>query len=101
MNHSNPATPTLSLTVTLIPKHLIRPILDRNFANPKLFFPLRLDENPACLAAKRAFQVRAKVDGDEKTGNWVNRLPILGLIGAENVFRLISSATGSPIGEFI
>jgi hypothetical protein len=30
----------------------------------------------------------------------VNRLPIPGL-GAENVFRLISSATGSPIGQFI
>lgn len=44
--------------------------------------------------------VRAKVDEDGKTGNWVNRLPIPGL-GAENVFRLISSATGSPIGQFI
>lgn len=41
------------------------------------------------------------MDGDGgKTGNWVNRLPIPGL-GAENVFRLISSATGSPIGQFI
>ncbi|KFK39628.1 hypothetical protein AALP_AA3G268400 [Arabis alpina] len=72
----------------------------RNFTNPKLFFPLRLNETPTSLAAKRVSQVRATVDGDGKTGNWVNRLPIPGL-GAENVFRLISSATGSPIGQFI
>ncbi|BAB02353.1 unnamed protein product [Arabidopsis thaliana] len=105
MNHSNLANPTVSLTVTLIPKHPIRhltsPIPNRNFTNPKLLFPLRLNETPSSsLAAKRVFIVRATVDGDGKTGNWVNRLPIPGL-GAENVFRLISSATGSPIGQFI
>ncbi|WZZ43053.1 hypothetical protein YC2023_039312 [Brassica napus] len=95
MNLSNLPTPHPSLPVNLIPKlpirHLTAPIIGRSFAIPKLL----LHGTPA---AKR---VRATVDGDGgKTGNWVNRLPIPGL-GAENVFRLISSATGSPIGQFI
>ncbi|KAH0934503.1 hypothetical protein HID58_011620 [Brassica napus] len=98
MNLSNLPTPHPSLPVNLIPKlpirHLTPPIIGRSFAIPKLL----LHGTPA---AKRVFWVRATVDGDgEKTGNWVNRLPIPGL-GAENVFRLISSATGSPIGQFI
>uniref|UniRef100_A0A1J3KAX3 Protein ABCI12, chloroplastic n=1 Tax=Noccaea caerulescens TaxID=107243 RepID=A0A1J3KAX3_NOCCA len=104
MNHSNLAIPTLSLSVNLIAKHPIRqlsaPIRRRNFANPRILFPVRLNETPVYLAAKRVLRVRATADGDGKTGNWVNRLPIPGL-GAENVFRLISSATGSPIGQFI
>ncbi|CAL9221771.1 unnamed protein product [Arabidopsis halleri] len=104
MNYSNLAIPKLSFTVTLIPKHPIlhhtAPIHNRNFTKPRVFFPLRLNETPSSLTAKRVFVVRATVDGDGKTGNWVNRLPIPGL-GAENVFRLISSATGSPIGQFI
>ncbi|KAF3514622.1 hypothetical protein F2Q69_00003987 [Brassica cretica] len=95
MNLSNLPTPHPSLPVNLIRKlpirHLTAPIIGRSFAIPKLL----LHGTPA---AKR---VRATVDGDGgKTGNWVNRLPIPGL-GAENVFRLISSATGSPIGQFI
>ncbi|XP_010548891.1 PREDICTED: protein ABCI12, chloroplastic [Tarenaya hassleriana] len=94
MNLYLPSVSLYLLPINPIPRYPIRrypaPISRPNFANPR----------PLSLPTKRVLRARASVDGNGETGNWVNRLPTKGL-NAENIFRLISSATGSPIGQFI
>ncbi|XP_071723374.1 protein ABCI12, chloroplastic [Rutidosis leptorrhynchoides] len=55
--------------------------------------------NTVALKFRNRFQILA-ADGDGTAGNWVNRLPIRGF-AADKVFRLISGATSSPIGQYI
>lgn len=46
------------------------------------------------------FKVRASLDNSGDTNNWVSRLPI-GALSGDKIFKLISGATASPIGQFI
>ncbi|KAG6764817.1 hypothetical protein POTOM_032304 [Populus tomentosa] len=47
-----------------------------------------------------SFKVRASLDNSGDTNNWVSRLPI-GALSGDKIFKLISGATASPIGQFI
>ncbi|XP_011009038.1 PREDICTED: protein ABCI12, chloroplastic isoform X2 [Populus euphratica] len=47
-----------------------------------------------------SFKVKASVDNSGDTNNWVSRLPI-GALSGDKIFKLISGATASPIGQFI
>ncbi|EEF45417.1 cobalt ion transporter, putative [Ricinus communis] len=69
----------------------------------------RLHLNPKCTPPLyktpkrfklRSFKIKALVENTGETGNWVNRLPT-GALAADKIFRLISGATASPIGQFI
>lgn len=46
------------------------------------------------------FKVSASLDNSGDTNNWVSRLPI-GALSGDKIFKLISGATASPIGQFI
>ncbi|KAH8499865.1 hypothetical protein H0E87_015197 [Populus deltoides] len=47
-----------------------------------------------------SFKVRASLDNSGDTNNWVSRLPT-GALSGDKIFKLISGATASPIGQFI
>ncbi|XP_012069486.1 protein ABCI12, chloroplastic isoform X1 [Jatropha curcas] len=94
----------------------VSPSLPSKFRNPKTLIPhnssqihaqYRLGSTPAISLHKkrknlelRVFKTRASGNNTGETENWVNRLPTSGL-AADKIFRLISSATASPIGQFI
>ncbi|XP_021905074.1 protein ABCI12, chloroplastic [Carica papaya] len=94
MNCTHRTVPTVTFPSLFRPalKTLISPfsapIFAPNVAKPKTFI------------LKRICDVRASVEKNDGTRNWASQLPTRG-IAADKVFRLISSATASPIGQFI
>ncbi|KAM7258209.1 hypothetical protein ACFE04_013950 [Oxalis oulophora] len=69
---------------------------------PFIVYSINKSPNLLTLNYKKSSRIFAvsSTDGDGSTGNWVNRLPIKGF-AADKVFRLISGATSSPIGQYI
>ncbi|KAL4284611.1 hypothetical protein GQ457_16G027220 [Hibiscus cannabinus] len=110
MNCTRRPIPTLIISPFHFPlnpnfKSLIHPTPTRVLIFPPKPKPLL----PCCtksphfsfITKKRNFQVKASVGGDNgETGNWVSWLPTGGL-AADKVLRLISTATSSPICQFI
>ncbi|CAK7332963.1 unnamed protein product [Dovyalis caffra] len=47
-----------------------------------------------------SFKIRASLDNSGDINNWVSRLP-RGAFSGDKIFKLISGATASPIGQFI
>ncbi|KDO74896.1 hypothetical protein CISIN_1g015954mg [Citrus sinensis] len=77
-------------------------ILARNCSNPRLYLPLSKTQK-RILKKNGDFVIRASVrDKNNNNGasNWVNWLPTEAF-SADKVFRLISTATASPIYQFI
>lgn len=77
-------------------------ILGRNCSNPRLYLPLSKTQK-RILKKNGDFVIRASVrDKNNNNGasNWVNWLPTEAF-SADKVFRLISTATASPIYQFI
>ncbi|EOY05488.1 Cobalt ion transmembrane transporters isoform 2 [Theobroma cacao] len=77
-------------------------ILPQSHANRKPFLShYNKSPNLNLTAKKRNIQVKASVDGNNgKSRNWVSWLPTGGL-AADKILRLISTATSSPICQFI
>ncbi|KAL9407956.1 hypothetical protein AB3S75_046485 [Citrus x aurantiifolia] len=107
--HSSNPTASFSLSFQFLspnPKTTIRSnstlILARNCSNPRLYLPLSKTQK-RILKKNGDFVIRASVrDKNNNNGasNWVNWLPTEAF-SADKVFRLISTATASPIYQFI
>ncbi|KAL5782452.1 hypothetical protein ACOSP7_007481 [Xanthoceras sorbifolium] len=106
MNCTHCTAPTVTLSLSSPhsnPKPLIRlfstQITAKNRQNPRLYLSVK----------KRNSLIRASLHDSSSSNNnnksnhaadWVSRLPT-GAFAADNVFRLISTATASPIYQFI
>ncbi|KAK2646864.1 hypothetical protein Ddye_022059 [Dipteronia dyeriana] len=102
MNCTHRTTPTVTFSLSSShpnPKTLFRlfrtQIPAKNRQNPRLYLSVK----------KISFVIRASLHdssnkNNNKVGDWVSRLPT-GAFAADNVFRLISTATASPIYQFI
>lgn len=107
--HSSNPTASFSLSFQFLspnPKTTIPSnstlILARNCSNPRLYLPLSKTQK-RILKKNGDFVIRASVrDKNNNNGasNWVNWLPTEAF-SADKVFRLISTATASPIYQFI
>lgn len=107
--HSSNPTASFSLSFQFLspnPKTTIPSnstlILARNCLNPRLYLPLSKTQK-RILKKNGDFVIRASVrDKNNNNGasNWVNWLPTEAF-SADKVFRLISTATASPIYQFI
>lgn len=107
--HSSNPTASFSLSFQFLfpnPKTTIPSnstlILARNCSNPRLYLPLSKTQK-RILKKNGDFVIRASVrDKTNNNGasNWVNWLPTEAF-SADKVFRLISTATASPIYQFI
>lgn len=77
-------------------------ILPPNHPNPKPILSLYTKfPNSNWAAKKRNFHIKASIDANNgEPRNWVSWLP-KGSLAADKVLRLISSATSSPICQFI
>ncbi|XP_038718977.1 protein ABCI12, chloroplastic [Tripterygium wilfordii] len=106
MNCTYCAGPTVTFRFVLSSKCNLQTLNPLNF--PQLCTQNGLNSTPLLsftrpsyvLVKKRCLVVGASVDNNVGDGGWVNRLPTGGLL-ADRVFRLISGATASPIGQFI
>ena len=82
-------------------KTLVPPCLPKlylcNRKNPKrrLFIYKTLEP-----AKYPRFQIRATANNEGEPGNWTKWLP-RGVVAADRILRLISSATSSPISQFV
>ncbi|KAJ4847243.1 Protein abci12, chloroplastic [Turnera subulata] len=88
-------------TLTFLPPPFLnsnpKPLILPNFTQLHTESPL--NRTPQTLKL-RAFKIRASVDDSGGKDNWVSRLPT-GAFSGDKIFRLISGATASPIGQFI
>lgn len=55
----------------------------------------------AAKARKTTFRIRASKDGNGESADWYSRWLPSSSFAADKVFRLIASATASPIGQFV
>ncbi|KAJ4721840.1 protein ABCI12, chloroplastic-like [Melia azedarach] len=108
-SHSPNSAVTVNLSFHFLspnPKALIplisTRVLARNCSNPRLYLPLK-NTPERVIVKQRNFVIRASLhdnNNNNASGSWVNWLPTGGF-AADNVFRLISTATASPIYQFI
>lgn len=82
--------------VTLIPSNYLHPCI-QSHSNLRQHISLKRTLEPA---KKRRLQILCAVGSDGETGNWTKWLP-RGVVSADKVLRFISSATSSPICQFI
>ncbi|GLT47512.1 hypothetical protein SLA2020_212050 [Shorea laevis] len=86
---------------TLIPPNSVpTSIAVHNLTTPKIVLSLTNKTPAKSSITKRSFQVRASVESNGETRKWVSWIPTGGL-AADKVLRLISTATASPICQFI
>ncbi|GKV35344.1 hypothetical protein SLEP1_g43625 [Rubroshorea leprosula] len=86
---------------TLIPPNSVpTSIAVHNLSTRKIVLSLTNKTPAKSSITKRSFQVRASVESNGETRKWVSWIPTGGL-AADKVLRLISTATASPICQFI
>ncbi|OMO85441.1 ABC/ECF transporter, transmembrane component [Corchorus olitorius] len=109
MNYSIPTVQSYFHFLNPDFKALIHPnptqkfFLPPNYSNPKplLFSHSNKFPNINVAAKKRNLRITASIESNNgETANWVSWLPTGGL-AADKILRSISSATSSPIGQFI
>lgn len=85
-------------TITL-PNSISTSIVPRKFTNPRVLLPLTI-KTPWYREKKKNFRIGASAESNGGPRNWASWLPSGGL-AADKVLRLISTATASPICQFI
>lgn len=81
---------------TLIPSNYLHPCI-QSHSNLRQHISLKRNLEPV---KKRRLQILCAVGSDGETGNWTKWLP-RGVVSADKLLRFISSATSSPICQFI